>query len=108
METVYADTLGKDEKDVVGNTNLYEKIQKHMAGIDAAFTSFNGTLKSIKQAIDPQLNVFSNLQVAACLKSNLGFPHQPPTAIAKEPPKGKSAKAKAKSAAAPAEPGPAS
>ena len=65
LETVYADTLGKSEKDIVENTSLLEKIQKHMAGIDAAFTSFNGTLKSIKQAIDTQLNALSKLQVAA-------------------------------------------
>ena len=56
LETVYADTLGKAEKDIMENISLYEKIQKNMAGMDAAFTSFNGTLKSIKQSIDTQLN----------------------------------------------------
>jgi hypothetical protein len=51
LECIYAQTLGKPEKDVIGNPELYEKITTQLANVDAAFTSLNGTLKSIKTAI---------------------------------------------------------
>ena len=51
LECIYAQTLGKPEKDVIGNKELYEKIVLQLANVDAAFTSLNGTLKSIKMAV---------------------------------------------------------
>jgi prefoldin subunit 5 len=56
LETIYAKTLGKSEKEIAENQALMEELQTNMAAVDASFTSFNGTVKSIKQAIDAQLN----------------------------------------------------
>jgi len=56
LETIYAKTLGKPEKEIMDNQALLEDIQKNIAAVDASFTSFNGTVKSIKQSIDTQLN----------------------------------------------------
>lgn len=53
LETVYAQTLGKSEQDLLKNQTLTQEIAKHIASVDAAFTCFNGTIKSIKMAIDP-------------------------------------------------------
>lgn len=99
LETTYADTLGKDEKAVVENAELMGIIQKHMATIDAAFTSFNGTLKSIKTSIDTWLNLLTS-KCFVWIHVTTGSYHHPPGT--QDPPK---AKAKAKAApAAPAEP----
>lgn len=51
LECIYAQTLGKPDKDVIGNKELHNKITAQLANVDAAFTSLNGTLKSIKTAI---------------------------------------------------------
>lgn len=56
LETIYAKMLGKPEKEIMDNQALMEEIHKTIAAVDASFTSFNGTVKSIKQSIDTQLN----------------------------------------------------
>lgn len=56
VEDLYAETLGKTDKEINENTDLVQRVTKSMGSVDAAFTSFNGTLKSIKGALDTQLN----------------------------------------------------
>lgn len=53
VEDLYAETLGKTDKEINENTDLVQRVTKSMGSVDAAFTSFNGTLKSIKGALEP-------------------------------------------------------
>ena len=52
LEGVYAKTLGKTEKEIQETTELHTEITRALAKMEAAFNSFNGTIKSIKLAID--------------------------------------------------------
>ena len=56
LESRYAKTLGKSDKDIQDNAELFESLTKNLADVEAAFTSFNGTIKSIKLAIEPRLS----------------------------------------------------
>ncbi|CAL1167635.1 unnamed protein product [Cladocopium goreaui] len=53
LEGVYAQILGKSDPEIQGDSKLAELIQSNLANVESAFTSFNGTIKSIKLAIDP-------------------------------------------------------
>lgn len=55
LESSYAKTLGKTEKVIQEDGDLVNEINGHLAQIEAAFNSFNGTIKSIKTAIDSSL-----------------------------------------------------
>ena len=55
LESSYAKTLGKTEKVIQEDGGLVSEINGHIAKIEAAFNSFNGTIKSIKTAIDSSL-----------------------------------------------------
>ena len=55
LESTYAKTLGKTEKTIQEDGDLIDEIHGHIAQIEAAFNSFNGTIKSIKTAIDSSL-----------------------------------------------------
>ncbi len=48
---MYGQTLG-DDKEILKRTELVERINKTLLNADAAFTSLNGTIKSIKTAIE--------------------------------------------------------
>ena len=51
-EASYAATLSKSDADIQKNPTLMSTITTNLAKMDSAFTSFNGTIKSIKLAID--------------------------------------------------------
>ena len=51
LESIYGETMGSDEV-VRSKKELVEKISKALLVADAAFTSLNGTIKSIKIAVD--------------------------------------------------------
>ena len=51
LEGSYAKTLGKTDKEIQDDQDLFETLTKNLAGVEAAFTSLNGTIKSIKLAI---------------------------------------------------------
>ena len=51
LEEMYGQTLG-DDKEILKRTELVERINKTLLNADAAFTSLNGTIKSIKTAIE--------------------------------------------------------
>ncbi|CAL1141803.1 unnamed protein product [Cladocopium goreaui] len=53
LESSYAKTLGKTDAQIQEDKELLETITTSLANVEAAFTSFNGTIKSIKLAIDP-------------------------------------------------------
>ena len=55
LESTYAKTMGKNEKAIQEDGDLVNEINGHLAQIEAAFNSFNGTIKSIKTAIDSSL-----------------------------------------------------
>ena len=55
LESTYAKTLGKTDKALQEDVDLLNEINGHIAQIEAAFNSFNGTIKSIKTAIDSSL-----------------------------------------------------
>lgn len=52
LEAVYAQTLGKPDKDVIAQPELLQRINNFLAAVDAAFTSLNGTIKSVKTSVD--------------------------------------------------------
>ena len=51
LESLYGQTLG-DEQALLKNTELIEKINKALLAADASFTNMNGTIKSIKTAVE--------------------------------------------------------
>ncbi|CAL1168542.1 unnamed protein product, partial [Cladocopium goreaui] len=53
LESCYAQTLGKTDETIHADQKLLETINTNLANCESAFTSFNGTIKSIKLAIDP-------------------------------------------------------
>lgn len=55
LEGSYAKTLGKSDKQIQDDQLLYDTLTHNLANVEAAFTSFNGTIKSIKLAIEPRL-----------------------------------------------------
>ena len=64
LESIYGETMGSDEV-VRSNKDLVEKISKALLVADAAFTSLNGTIKSIKIAVD-SCHTKSNMQNSMC------------------------------------------
>ena len=60
LESTYAKTLGKTEKAIQEDGDLVNEINGQIAQIEAAFNSFNGTIKSIKTAIDSSLIMWGN------------------------------------------------
>lgn len=52
LESLYGETMGSDEV-VRAKTELVQRISKSLLSADATFTSLNGTIKSIKTAVDP-------------------------------------------------------
>lgn len=58
LENCYAKTLGKQEKDILADADLIQEVNTQLATVESAFTSFNGTLKSIRMAIDSGLEEF--------------------------------------------------
>lgn len=43
---------GKPDKDVIAQPELLQRINNFLAAVDAAFTSLNGTIKSVKTSVD--------------------------------------------------------
>jgi hypothetical protein len=58
LEGVYAQILGKSDPEIQADSKLAELIQSNLANVESAFTSFNGTIKSIKLAIDSMVISF--------------------------------------------------
>ena len=52
LESLYGQTMGSDEA-VRKKTELVQNINKALLSADAASTSLNGTIKSIKTAVEP-------------------------------------------------------
>jgi len=61
LENCYAKTLGKQEKDILADADLMMEVNTQIATIESAFTSFNGTVKSIRTAIDSGLEDFFHI-----------------------------------------------
>lgn len=53
LEVAYSKTLGKTVEGVSQDVALMEEISQALGMASAAFTSMNGTVKSIKAAIEP-------------------------------------------------------
>ena len=57
LESTYAKTLGKSEKQIQEDPGLVSEITTNIATIESAFNSFNGTVKTIKMSIESGLTI---------------------------------------------------
>lgn len=65
LEGCYAQTLGKSDEVIQADKDLLQTITSQLVNVETAFTSFNGTIKSIKMAIDTWLKMFFFFNPAA-------------------------------------------
>jgi hypothetical protein len=79
LESSYAKTLGKTDAQIQEDKELLETITTSLANVEAAFTSFNGTIKSIKLAIESRLlpnQTYGSKYTKGILKNILPVPIQ--------------------------------
>jgi len=78
LESSYAKTLGKTDAQIQEDKELLETITTSLANVEAAFTSFNGTIKSIKLAIESRLlpnQTYGSKYTKGILKKYIICPH---------------------------------